>query len=127
MTASLETADKDFGQMMGFIMGYFQTQIAGAIANYSIADHPAKGPATADEIAKWEGINPQATFRLLRACASLGLVAYDGTRKRPKERKHTNRRCTQIYGDKICSHIANDAKRLMILLPTLALGETYFC
>jgi O-methyltransferase domain len=80
MTTSLEPADKDFGQMMGFIMGYFQTQIAGAIANYSIADHLAKGPATADEIAKWEGINPQATFRLLRACASLGLVTYDGTR-----------------------------------------------
>jgi len=80
MTTSLEPAEKDFGQMMGFIMGYFQTQIAGAIANYSIADHLAKGPATADEIAKWEGINPQATFRLLRACTSLGLVTYDGTR-----------------------------------------------
>src|ERR1700749_3322063 len=79
MTTSLEHAEKDFGQMMGFIMGYFQTQIAGAIANYSIADHLAKGPATADEIAKWEGINPQATFRLLRACASLGLATYDGT------------------------------------------------
>jgi O-methyltransferase domain len=80
MTTSLDPAEKDFGQMMGFIMGYFQTQIAGAIANYSIADHLAKGPATADEIAKWEGINPQATFRLLRACASLGLVTCDGTR-----------------------------------------------
>jgi len=78
MTTSLEPAEKDFGQMMGFIMGFFQTQIAGAIANYSIADHLAKGPATADEIAKWEGINPQATFRLLRACASLGLATYDG-------------------------------------------------
>jgi hypothetical protein len=80
MTTSLEPNEKDFGQMFGLIMGFFQTQIAGAIANYSIADHLAKGPATADEIAKWEGISPQATFRLLRACASLGLVTHDGTR-----------------------------------------------
>jgi len=80
MTTSLEPTERDFAQMMGFIMGFFQTQMAGAIANYSIADHLAKGPATADEIAKWEGINPQATFRLLRACASLGLVTYDGAR-----------------------------------------------
>jgi precorrin-6B methylase 2 len=80
MTTTLEPTEKDFGQMMGFIMGFFQTQIASAIANYSIADHLANGSATADEIAAWEGIDPQATLRLLRACASLGLVAYDGTR-----------------------------------------------
>ena len=80
MTTSLEPTEKDFGQMIGFIMGYFQTQIAGAIANYSIADHLAKGSATAGEIAAQEGIDPQAAFRLLRACASLGLVTYDGTR-----------------------------------------------
>jgi SAM-dependent methyltransferase len=80
MTTTLEPTGNDFGQMMGFIMGYFQTQIAGAVAAYSIADHLAKGPATADEIAAWEGINPQAAFRLLRACASLGLVTYDGIR-----------------------------------------------
>lgn len=80
MTMTLEPTGKDFEQMMGFIMGFFQTQIAGAIANYSIADHLAKGSATADEIAQWEGIDPQATFRLLRACASLGLVTCAGTR-----------------------------------------------
>jgi len=80
MTTTLEPSANDFGQMMGFIMGFFQTQIAGAIANYSIADHLAKGSATADEIAAWEGIDPRATFRLLRACASLGLATCDGTR-----------------------------------------------
>lgn len=80
MTRTLEPTGKDFDQMMGFLMGFFQTQIASAVATYSIADHLAKGPATADEIAAWEGIDPQATFRLLRACASLGLVRYDGTR-----------------------------------------------
>ena len=79
MTTSLEPTGKDFDQMMGIVTGYFKTQIACAVATYSIADHLAKGSATADEIAAWEGIDPRATFRLLRACASLGLVTYDGT------------------------------------------------
>jgi precorrin-6B methylase 2 len=80
MTTRLEPTGKDFEQMMGIVTGYFQTQIANAVATYSIADHLAKGSATADEIASWEGIDPEATFRLLRACASLGLVTYDGSR-----------------------------------------------
>jgi SAM-dependent methyltransferase len=37
----------------------------------------AKGPATAEQIATVEDINSTATFRLLRACASLGLVTCD--------------------------------------------------
>ncbi|MBV8275002.1 MAG: methyltransferase [Verrucomicrobia bacterium] len=80
MTTSSKPTGRDFDQMMGIVMGGLQTQVAGAVATYSIADHLAKGSATADEIATWEGIDPQATFRLLRACASLGLVIYDGTR-----------------------------------------------
>ena len=80
MTTTFEPTGKDFEQMIGFVMGFFQTQIAGAIASYSIADHLAKGSATADEIAAWEGIDPQATLRLLRACASLGFVTYEGNR-----------------------------------------------
>ena len=80
MTTRLSPTGEDFGQMMGMLTGFLTTQIAGAIATYSIADHLAKGSATAEEIAGWEGIDPEATFRLLRACASLGLVTYDGTR-----------------------------------------------
>ena len=66
--------------MMGMLTGFFLTQIAAAVATYSIADHLAEGSATADEIATREGIDPEPTFRLLRACASLGLVTSDGTR-----------------------------------------------
>jgi hypothetical protein len=80
MTMSLSPTGEDFGQMLGMLTGFFTTQIIGAISTYSIADHLAKGSATADEIAAWEGIDPEATFRLLRAGASLGLVSYDGTR-----------------------------------------------
>jgi hypothetical protein len=81
MTTAFEATDKDFEQMMQMLTGFFVTQIAGAVATFSIADHLAKGPATAEQIATVEGINSSATFRLLRACASLGLVTCnDGLR-----------------------------------------------
>jgi O-methyltransferase domain/Dimerisation domain len=74
MATASEATDKDFEQMMQMLTGFFVTQIAGAVATYSIADHLAKGPATAEQMATLEEIDPGATFRLLRACASLGLV-----------------------------------------------------
>jgi hypothetical protein len=77
MTTALQATDKDFEQMMQMLTGFFVTQIAGAVATFSIADHLAKGPATAEQIATVEDINSTATFRLLRACASLGLVTCD--------------------------------------------------
>lgn len=77
MTTPLDATDKDFEQMMQMLTGSWMTQIAGAVAHYSVADHLAKGPANAEEISAVEGINPMAAFRLLRACASLGLVTCD--------------------------------------------------
>ena len=77
MTTTSETTDKDFEQMMQMLTGFFVTQIVGAVATYSIADHLTKGPATAEQIATVEGIDSTAAFRLLRACASLGLVTCD--------------------------------------------------
>jgi len=78
MTTAAEATDKDFERMMQMMTGFFVTQIAGAVAAYSIADHLAKGPATAEQISTIEGIDPIAAYRLLRACASLGLVTSDG-------------------------------------------------
>jgi SAM-dependent methyltransferase len=72
--ADFAATDKDFERMMQMLTGFFVTQIASAVVTFSIADHLAKGPATAEEIAAIEGIDSAATFRLLRACASLGLV-----------------------------------------------------
>jgi hypothetical protein len=46
MTTAAEATDKDFERMMQMLTGFFVTQIAGAVAAYSIADHLAKGPAT---------------------------------------------------------------------------------
>src|SRR5260370_33007611 len=78
MTTEAEATDKDFERMTQMMTGFFVTQIAGAVATYSIADHLAKGPATAEQISTIEGIDPSAAYRLLRACASLGLVTSDG-------------------------------------------------
>jgi O-methyltransferase domain len=78
MTTAAEATDKDFERMTQMLTGFFVTQIAGAVATYSIADHLAKGPATAEQISTIEGIDPIAAFRLLRACASLGLVTSNG-------------------------------------------------
>jgi len=77
MTTAFDATDKDFEKMWQMLYGFRVTQIAGALATYSIADHLAKGPATAEQIAAIEGIDSVATFRLLRACASLGLVTCD--------------------------------------------------
>ena len=68
----------DADRMMQMIIGYWVTQVVHAAARFSIADYLAKAPATAEDIADAEGTDPSATFRLLRTCASLGLVKYDG-------------------------------------------------
>ena len=39
MTTAKEATDKDFEQMMQMLTGFWVTQIAGAVATYSIADH----------------------------------------------------------------------------------------
>ena len=72
------TTDSDSERMMQMITGYWVTQIVRAAAIYSVADHLANGPATAAEIARAEGTNPSAMFRLMRACASLALLTYEG-------------------------------------------------
>ena len=75
----MEPTDEDFEQMMRTLIGLWMMQITGAVAAYSLADHLAKRPATAEQITALEGIDPIATFGLLRACASLGFVTFDGT------------------------------------------------
>ena len=69
-----ETSDR----MLGMITGYWVTQIVHGAARYYLADHLAAQPMSAIEFALAEGLNAEAAFRFLRACASLGLVVHDG-------------------------------------------------
>src|SRR5258708_12677649 len=48
--ADFAATDKDFERMMQMLTGYFVTQIAGAVATYSIPDHLPKPPPPAEQI-----------------------------------------------------------------------------
>lgn len=61
-------------RMMAMVTGFWVTQIVCAAATFDLADHLADGTDTPDAIAAAESIHPDATRRLLRTCASLGLV-----------------------------------------------------
>jgi hypothetical protein len=84
--ASLDTRHSsgpqdDYARMSQMIHGYTVSQIIHTVALYSIPEHLAQGPATPAEIAEAESLNPDATFRLMRVCASIGLMTYDGHSK----------------------------------------------
>ena len=53
--------------------GFMSTHVVYAAARLGIADVLADGPLSADDIAAGVGSNPDATHRLLRACAALGV------------------------------------------------------
>lgn len=62
------------GQMWKHLTGFMRTQVIGAAATLSLADHLEKGPLTAEEFAAKSGLNASVAFRFLRACAGIGLV-----------------------------------------------------
>jgi SAM-dependent methyltransferase len=64
-------------QMTEMMFGYCVSQIIRTAAEFSLADHLAAGPLTAEEIAEREHSAPATTFRLMRACAAVGLVTTD--------------------------------------------------
>src|SRR5580700_6746833 len=70
--------DRPTMALLGMIHGYWNTQVVRAAADLRLADHLAAGPLTAQEVAALESSDPRATYRLMRACAGLGLLGYDG-------------------------------------------------
>jgi O-methyltransferase domain/Dimerisation domain len=66
-----------YQQMLGLVVGFWVSQIVRTAAALSVADRLAAGPMTARQLAAAEGSDPEATFRLLRACTSLKLVTYE--------------------------------------------------
>ncbi|HSF97307.1 MAG TPA: methyltransferase [Ornithinibacter sp.] len=53
--------------------GFMSTHVVYTAARLGIADVLANGPRSADDIAADVGSNPDTTYRLLRACASVGV------------------------------------------------------
>lgn len=68
----------DDAEMSKMIFGFNVSQIIRTAVLYSLPEHLAQGPATPAEIAAAESLNVEATFRFMRACASLRLMTYDG-------------------------------------------------
>ncbi|WP_037970549.1 methyltransferase [Streptosporangium amethystogenes] len=78
---SAEPPRDDTGRMLQMMTGYWVTQLVRTAAELRIADHLQADGATPAEVAVAESLDPEATFRFLRACASLGLAAStDGKR-----------------------------------------------
>ncbi|MFC3996270.1 methyltransferase [Nocardiopsis sediminis] len=71
----------DATAVMDLLVGGGIAQILHAVAALHIADHLADGALTADEVAERAGSHAQATYRLLRAASSLGLLSYEGDRR----------------------------------------------
>jgi hypothetical protein len=66
--------------MAGMVTGFWVTQTVRAAAIYNLADHLAAGTNTAEAIADAESTNLDAIRRLMRTCASLGLMTSDDGR-----------------------------------------------
>jgi hypothetical protein len=54
------------------------TQAVSVVARYRLADRMATGPKTAAELASGVGLHPGHLYRILRALASVGVLAGDG-------------------------------------------------
>ncbi|MFC4562043.1 methyltransferase [Nocardiopsis mangrovi] len=78
---SAEAPADDTGRMIQMMTGYWVTQVVRTAAELRIADHLHPDGATAAQVAEAESLDPDTTFRFLRACASLGLAtSTDGSR-----------------------------------------------
>jgi O-methyltransferase/methyltransferase family protein len=62
--------------VLDMIFSYWKTQILRALANLSVADILARGPATLESLTEETGANKDGLARLLRAAASIGMVGY---------------------------------------------------
>jgi hypothetical protein len=64
-------------QMNMMVTGHWVPQVVRAAVDLSLADHLATGGLTAAEIAQREGSAANTTFRLMRACVTVGLLTAD--------------------------------------------------
>jgi hypothetical protein len=71
----------DTAAIMDLTLGVVRVQILHAVAALQIPDHLAGGARTAEEVAERAGSDARATYRLLRAAASLGVLSYEGERR----------------------------------------------
>ena len=64
-------------QLMQMLFGFAATRAIGVTAELRIADLLKDGAKTADELALQTGVHARSLYRVLRACASVGVYAED--------------------------------------------------
>ena len=62
-------------QLIQMIEGYWLSQVVYVAAKLGVADHLADGPQTSQALAQEIDADPDALYRLLRACACFGLLS----------------------------------------------------
>jgi O-methyltransferase len=67
--------------VMSLIAGGITIQMLHALVALRIPDHIAQGAQTAAEVSGREGSDERATFRLMRAAASIGILTYLGDQR----------------------------------------------
>ena len=60
---------------MQILTGKWISSAVSAVAQFAVADHLEQGPKTVKELAETTSTNEQALYRVLRACASIGIFA----------------------------------------------------
>jgi len=68
-------ADTNGERILQMVRGYWVSQIVGTLATLDIPENLAAGPLRYDGLADKIGCDPDATYRLLRASANVGLVS----------------------------------------------------
>lgn len=74
-------ANAPHAAMLDIVLSAIRNHVVLAVAQLNLADRLAEGSSTAEEIADLESLDPDATFRLLRAGASFGLMTYDANKR----------------------------------------------
>ncbi len=64
-------------QLMQMLFGFAVSRAMGVAAELGIADALKDGPKTADALAAETGVHARSLYRVLRACASVGVFAED--------------------------------------------------
>ncbi|GEO08280.1 methyltransferase [Segetibacter aerophilus] len=68
-------------QLMGMLFGFAASRAIGVTAELKIADLLKDGAKTSEELAQETGVHARSLYRVLRACASVGVYAEDNEKK----------------------------------------------
>jgi len=68
-------------QLMQMLFGFAASRAIGVSAELCIADLLKDGPKTAEELAQQTGVHARSLYRVLRACASIGVYSEDNEKR----------------------------------------------